>query len=209
LAMAAMRTTYEVAPEAYLKMVMHAKKHAHEECNGLLIGTTSEGGDGHRVCVEDAVPLFHGTVGVAPMAEVALAQVAQHARKKKGMLVVGCYHANERADDDTVGPRAKWLADGVQRNAPKACLLLLDNARFHQADTGTSVPLFHCHVKEGGKWKRGNPDGNQPVEAKLVPATSPGVLAEYLKEKRHLQIVDFDDHLDDPSKDWLNPEITA
>eukprot|EP00894_Picocystis_sp_ML_P001535 jgi/Pico_ML_1/52052/g2822.t1 len=36
-----------------------------------------------------------------------------------------------------------------------------------------------------------------------------GVLAEYLKERRHLRIVDFDDHLDDPSKDWLNPEITA
>jgi len=207
--MAAARTTYEVRPEAYVKMVMHAKKHVHEECNGLLVGTATDRGETHHVCVEDAVPLFHGSLGLAPMVEVALAQVAHHARKKKGMLVVGCYHANERADDTAVGLQAKRLADAVQRNATRACLLLLDNARFHQAEAGTSEPLFHCHTKEGNKWKRASTEGSHPVEAKLVPSTSPGVLAEYLKERRHLRIVDFDDHLDDPSKDWLNPEITA
>uniref|UniRef100_A0A6N2M6U9 Uncharacterized protein n=1 Tax=Salix viminalis TaxID=40686 RepID=A0A6N2M6U9_SALVM len=33
------------------------------------------------------------------------------------------------------------------------------------------------------------------------------VLLDYISSKKWEEVVDFDDHLDDITKDWLNPEL--
>lgn len=61
-------------------MVLHAAKYPHCAVNGLLVAekTKEKKKDSHGepvLCV-DCVPLFHGTLALAPMLEVALTLVS-------------------------------------------------------------------------------------------------------------------------------------
>jgi hypothetical protein len=80
---------YNLYQTAYVKLILHAIKHPASAVNGLLIGKVSSSGPqsgdaenqaivpvGGAVELYDAVPLFHSHLELAPMLEVALAQVS-------------------------------------------------------------------------------------------------------------------------------------
>lgn len=54
--------------EAYCKSILHAHKYPHHQVFGILVGSADKSGD--KVTVEDAFPLFHGSI-LAPMLEAA------------------------------------------------------------------------------------------------------------------------------------------
>lgn len=62
-------------------MILHTAKYPHCAVNGLLVAekTKEKKKDSHAepvLCV-DCVPLFHGTLALAPMLEVALTLVSR------------------------------------------------------------------------------------------------------------------------------------
>lgn len=63
-------------------MLLHAAKYPHKAVNGVLVGEEST--QDNEIYALDAVPLFHQTLGLAPMLEVALNQV-------RAFLVVNGY----------------------------------------------------------------------------------------------------------------------
>lgn len=70
----------QLTSQAYCKMLLHAAKYPHCAVNGLLVAEKmkEKKRDGHSdpvLCV-DCVPLFHGTLALAPMLEVALTLVS-------------------------------------------------------------------------------------------------------------------------------------
>lgn len=70
----------QLTSQAYCKMLLHAAKYPYCAVNGLLVAekTKEKKRDGHSdpvLCV-DCVPLFHGTLALAPMLEVALTLVS-------------------------------------------------------------------------------------------------------------------------------------
>lgn len=62
-----------LSPKAYAKLIFHCSKYPQRAVNGVLIGAISK--KDNNVLVQDAVPLFHLDLALAPMLEVALAQV--------------------------------------------------------------------------------------------------------------------------------------
>lgn len=80
----------QLTSQAYCKMLLHAAKYPHCAVNGLLVAEKKKDKkkDSHSepvLCV-DCVPLFHGTLALAPMLEVALTLVSiciQSSVKKK------------------------------------------------------------------------------------------------------------------------------
>ena len=58
---------------AYAKILLHTAKYPHKAVNGVLLGVENPK-DG-EIYALDAIPLFHITLGLAPMLEVALARV--------------------------------------------------------------------------------------------------------------------------------------
>ena len=70
LVVANMKTTVSV--RAYSKVLLHACKYPHKALNGVFLADSSYPNEIHIV---DAMPLFHQCLGLAPMLEVALAQV--------------------------------------------------------------------------------------------------------------------------------------
>ena len=75
----------KLTTQAYCKTVLHGAKYPHCAVNGLLVAEKQKprkehlplGGPGaHHTLFVDCIPLFHGTLALAPMLEVALTLVS-------------------------------------------------------------------------------------------------------------------------------------
>ena len=64
-----------VSKLAYSKILLHAGKYPHCSINGVLLAEKAKSKDSKCVKFVDAVPLFHMSLSLAPMTEVALMQV--------------------------------------------------------------------------------------------------------------------------------------
>lgn len=71
-----MSYSYSMTLKAYAKIILHCCKYPHFAVNGVAIGSISK--ETQSVQIQDAVPLFHSGIGLAPMLEVALTQVWVH-----------------------------------------------------------------------------------------------------------------------------------
>lgn len=68
----------QLTSQAYCKMLLHAAKYPNCAVNGLLVAekTKDRKKDSEPVLCVDCLPLFHGTLALAPMLEVALTLVS-------------------------------------------------------------------------------------------------------------------------------------
>ncbi|XP_038973432.1 ER membrane protein complex subunit 8/9 homolog [Phoenix dactylifera] len=197
---------YEVAQPAYIKLVLHALKHRCYPVGGLLVGRLSDA-DASTVQIADAIPLTHSQIGLLPSLELALIQVEEHFGAE-GLSVVGYYHANERYDDAELGNAAKKIGDHIFRYFPRAALLLLENKRLEELLKGKGRGLaVQLYTRDSSKsWRQaGSDDSSQLLTIKEPSANI--VLLDYITSEKWQDVVDFDDHLDDISKDWLNPDL--
>ncbi|XP_064394506.1 ER membrane protein complex subunit 8-like isoform X2 [Halichondria panicea] len=175
--------SYTISLKAYSKIILHCSKYPHKAINGVVIGSVSK--ETQSVQIQDAIPMFHLGIGLAPMLEVALTQVEIYC-DTKGLSIVGYYHANERVNDATISDTAVTIANKIAVNCDKACLLIL---QVLKSDSG------HSHWKEHLSALKFLDEQTIVNTRKLVQNN----MAEIL--------VDFDNHLDDIQLDWTNPKI--
>ncbi|XP_015900907.2 ER membrane protein complex subunit 8/9 homolog [Ziziphus jujuba] len=195
---------YEIAQTAYIKMVLHALRHRTSAVNGVLLGRVSPQND--VVEITDSVPLFHSHIGLLPQLEISLILIEEY-YAAKGLNVVGYFNANERFDDYELGSVAKNTGDHISRYFPQAAILLLDNKKLDALQKGKDrSPVMQLYAKDASRnWKLAGSDGSYQLTFKEPSANV--VLLDYISTEKWQDVVDFDDHLDDISKDWLNPEL--
>jgi len=198
---------YEIGQNAYIKLILHALNHRTSAVNGLLLGRLSSNTDSNPVVeITESVPLFHSQIGLLPPLEIALIQIEEFYRAQ-GLEIVGYFHANERFDDVELGNVARNIGDHIHRYFPQAALLLLDNNKLEALSKGKDrSPVVQFYTRDSSKsWKQVGSDGSSRLTIKEPAANV--VLLDYISSQKGQDIVDFDDHLDDISKDWLNPEL--
>ncbi|KAF7815997.1 ER membrane protein complex subunit 8/9-like protein [Senna tora] len=195
---------YEIAQNAYIKLVLHSLKHKTSAVNGILIGRISPSND--VVEIADAVPLFHSHLGLLPQLEISLILIEEYF-SAKGLNIVGYFHANERFDDHELGGVAKNIGDHICRYFPQAAILLLDNKKLDDLKKSKErSAVMQLYVREASKnWKVVRSEGSARFAVKEPSANV--ILLDYIATEKWNDIVDFDDHLDDISKDWLNPGL--
>lgn len=204
---------YEIQDKAYCKCILHAVKHKTSAVNGVLIGRVSDDGvegGASTLHITDAVPFFHGQLALLPMLELALLQVDEHLSLEKGGLqIVGYYHANERFDDDELNLVARKIGDHVIRFFPQAVILLLDNKRLASLLKNESLKsILQLYLRDANRiWKQAGQVGSASGELALKDSTANNLLVSYILEGRDKKVVDFDEHLDDVTKDWLNRKL--
>ncbi|XP_038168405.1 ER membrane protein complex subunit 8 isoform X2 [Arvicola amphibius] len=94
----------KLTTQAYCKMVLHGAKYPHCAVNGLLVAERQRPrkehppGSGSHTLFVDCIPLFHGTLALAPMLEVALTLIDSWC-KENSYVIAGYYQANERVKD--------------------------------------------------------------------------------------------------------------
>jgi hypothetical protein len=193
---------YEVTQNAYIKLVLHSLKHPTSAVNGVLIGRISN----DTVEITDAVPLFHSQIPLLPQLEISLILIEEYF-SAKGLNIVGYFHANERSDEFELGGVAKNIGDHITRYFPQAAILLLDNKKLEALKKSKgSGAVVQLYVRDASKnWKLVPSDVNNRFSLKEPSANL--ILLDYISSEKYKDIVDFDDHLDDISKDWLNPGL--
>ncbi|KAH7470838.1 hypothetical protein PRIC1_003337 [Phytophthora ramorum] len=188
---------YSVATQTYVKLALHAARRPASAVCGLLLGREQ----GQGFAISDAVPLFHHEAPLAPLLEVACAMVDAYCQKSQNMKIVGFYYAGNgyTSSDSSSGLShfAEKVADKVEANCSRACVLVLDNQQL-ASDAKTGLQFLLKDVKRG--WTR--------VENRLRVADGAAqVLTHGLQQNVQTNVVDWEEHLEDPSKDWRNPHV--
>lgn len=199
---------YELSQTAYIKLVLHSLGHRYSAVNGLLVGRLDAAGDSSPAIVEvsDAIPLSHSKIGLLPSLELALNLVEEHFGAD-GLSIVGYYHANERAGDLELCNIAKRTGDHIFRYFPRAAVLLLDIEKLKELPNKKGRdPVVQLYSRDSSKnWRQSGSDGTNQLTLKEPSANA--VLLDYITSEKWEEVVDFDDHLDDITKDWLNPNL--
>ena len=66
---------FDIYASAYCKLILHCAKYPHCAINGVLLTDKTKNKDTGNITIVDAIPLFHLSLGLSPMMEVALTQV--------------------------------------------------------------------------------------------------------------------------------------
>mmetsp|Transcript_9563 Transcript_9563/g.23320 ORF Transcript_9563/g.23320 Transcript_9563/m.23320 type:complete len:208 (+) Transcript_9563:22-645(+) len=202
-----------VSEAAYLTAVLHALKYPAHAVNGVLLGSFADGG----VRVEQAVPLLHSDLALAPMMEAGLALIDEHCAASKSQ-VVGYYHANAVHDNKDVSAVAKRIADKIhetvkERCKHEACLMVVDNLKLETVASKmrTSTDLggecgVRVLVKNGGSgaWVA------SPEKAEIEgteQGSAQARLVELVAKGKQASLVDFDNHIDNHSLGWMQPVV--
>uniref|UniRef100_A0AAY4BDM9 MPN domain-containing protein n=1 Tax=Denticeps clupeoides TaxID=299321 RepID=A0AAY4BDM9_9TELE len=188
---------------AYCKMLLHAAKYPHCAVNGLLVAERQKDKkrDSHHVpvlCV-DCVPLFHGTLALAPMLEVALTLIDTWCKENR-YVIAGYYQANERIKDARPNQVAEKVAARISENFSEAAMIMVDNSRFTM---GCFEPILSVFDHHENKWKCR--DSNVDYFEDWSEAQK--ITSALLENRSYESLIDFDNHLDDLRNDWTNPEI--
>ena len=76
-----------VSVQAYCKLLLHAAKYPHCSVNGVLLTEKSKNKETNDVVFVDCIPLFHSSLGLTPMLEVALSQVSDSCIKFNAFIL--------------------------------------------------------------------------------------------------------------------------
>ncbi|ETK84635.1 hypothetical protein F441_10608 [Phytophthora nicotianae CJ01A1] len=188
---------YSVSTQTYVKLVLHAAKRPANAVCGLLLGTEQ----GQGFSISDAVPLFHHEAPLAPLLEVACAMVDAYCQKSQKLQIVGLYYSGSGYSPSDSGNGlshfAEKVADKVEQNCSRACVLVLDSQQL-SSESKTGLQILLKDVKRG--WTK--------VENRLKVADgATKTVTQGLKQSVQEDVVDFEEHLEDPSKDWRNPHV--
>jgi len=211
----------EFEPRAYVKMIFHAAKYPHCAVNGLLLANKKAAIRG-SLAITDCIPLFHQTEGLTPMVEVALAQIESRS-ERAGLYVAGFYHAaRSMRDCATVDVFSQKIADKVAENAASAAgaghpknrpvvLVTVDNKRLALVLESHALLVQMVKGSEGGGNQEG---GGSAGKWRHLAAKNIGVdedtlamTSEMVQRKFQKDLIDFDNHLDDVTQDYLNVDI--
>lgn len=142
-------------------------------------------------------------------------QVSEYATSC-GLVILGCYHANEHPDDASLSAVASAIGARLCASNPRAIVLLLDGNALARtlSTTATSAEsssgpaaaepvLFSVHSHRADGWSR-------PAGAAVTLADG---LADVLRlaaaERLERSVVDVDDHFDAISSDFRNEALRA
>lgn len=200
-----------LSERAYVKLALHAAKHPTRDALGALVGRVK----GEDLEVTDALPMTHTPLSVTPTVEIALEQFAHHACLDGDQNLVGLYVANERLGNVGLGPNVCVVADVIRNAAPNknAIALVVDAEKLNDAllteTESTTEPKNHGlilmrRIGDGSTWET---VGGQSGVVVVEPSATRSAKALFASPDALRSLVDFDDHLDDPARDWRNPGV--
>lgn len=121
---------------------------------------------------------------------------------------MGYYHSDARIQAADICPMSRRMADKLADKYPSVIMLLLDNKKLEPfvAHGGGQHP-FELFVRHDKSWRR---EAHDKLAIKGGSSDSlRETFSSMLARNAHRQLVDFDEHLDDVSKDWCNPALAS
>ncbi|KAL8270973.1 hypothetical protein Esti_005128 [Eimeria stiedai] len=203
-----------VRSSAYAKMILHGMKHPQDSVCGLLIGYFEAScSEQVEVVCADSVPLLHThmlhpqlRLGVELVETLCAHDTSGGASPLRAgkckQQIVGIYHADVLSapqKQSAVNKEVVHIARILQQHYPQ--LLVCTQSVLRESRTGAScasiLPQFWLSC--GSSWKK------MPDDAILCTEAAIQVAEKAVADAMYLDLIDLDDHLNDPRLSPLNP----
>jgi len=192
-----MSKSIRFSSQAFVKLQLHLAKYPHYAVNGLLLACKHQYEDEKEKVLDfvDCIPLFHQALQLKPMLEIALMHVEEHC-KLNDLIIAGYYEAPENlsagAEPSKFGIR---VGEKIHQNFKDACFFVVDNHK---------IPHEDClHIYDILPDRRTKPFSGEAEFAENLNE----IVDHLLNHNIEHELIDFDTHLDDVSKHWLNHAI--
>ena len=180
-----------IEPEAYVSMLLHARRHAYQAVHGVLLGSTRSD-DNNTLVVQAAVPVCHGTP-VQPWIETTLSLLeAQLQDDSSSKRIIGWYTAPLLLQDLRPGPAALRMASILDNGGKASTLVVLNNQAAADCCQG-NVNQVPAALQAFGK-DFGNQYQEKIPTVVLNSAKATKALEEGINSK--IECNDFLDHLE-------------
>ncbi|CAG9536993.1 unnamed protein product [Cercopithifilaria johnstoni] len=176
----------------YAKMILHAYKYPHQPVIGLLIGETR---NSNELICNDAIPVLHESASLSMVVETAL--ICTDDCTKDGRTLVGVYFCNQSLSDNSLDPYAMRVAEKIVSNYPNAFLVQIENSLL---GTGSLEPAIRVYTLDSKMWKIKR--FTIMNEETVLP-----IVSSAIQTKLYLEIMDFENHLDNPVNDHWNTAL--
>lgn len=198
---------YSIEEDALQKILLHAAKYPSHHVVGILLGSLKQK---EKVVITDAIPLFHNSLFLSPCVETALVQVGAHA-EQQGAQLVGLYYGDYNFNATSLHPAVSRLADRLHEKSDRSCVLFIEGKVLAQfSKDGSSSPVQLLQRDETRGWRRTSVAESSSSALKLAAGSWVQAQQRFLtlyKLLMHRQLADFDEHLDDLSRDYLNAQL--
>ena len=192
-----MEVTIDLKSNAYYKIMLHCLKHLTSDCYGFLLGKK----EGNKYIVTDAIPLTHDKI-FAPSFKVAVSMIKQFFPKEK---IIGFYEnliVNQMKEDGAISHQSTYVCEIISKNSKLNPILF----QIYSKDSGKKGEAF---LEDEILFKEFvlNEDVWSFVDSKKESDEEFKAMKKFCKNNRQLEIIDFDEHLEDPNLDWRNTFI--
>jgi hypothetical protein len=143
--------------------------------------------------------MCHLNTGLSLVPEIALAQISGIVGSA-GLVISGFYHAHANLKDNHVDVFSQKIAEKVADNQDGAVLLTLDSKRLALKIQNDGL-IVRNRISEGS-WKVC--DKKLKLEHDSITLACASAL---VREGIFRELVDFDNHLDDITQDYINVEL--
>ena len=186
--------TIDLNSKAYYKIMLHCLKHLTSDCCGLLLGKVN----GKKYTVTNAIPLTHDTI-LEPLFKVSISMIKEFCPNE---TIIGFYEnlmVNQMKDDGSFSNTSNYILEMIHKN------------------NKINPLMFQIYSKDSGIKDKGYlvdeilfkefiliDDELTFINEKKETEEEKRKMKDYCIHNRQQEIIDFDEHLENPNLDWRN-----
>ena len=189
-----MEVTIDLKSKAYYKIMLHCLKHLTSDCYGFLLGKKEE----NKYIVTNAIPLTHDKI-FGPSFKIAVSMIKGFFPNEK---IIGFYEnliVNQMKEDGAISNQSTYICQIINKNSKINPLLF----QIYSKDSGKKGTTY---LEDEILFKQFilNEEVFSFVDNKKETDEEFLQMKKFCMNNRQLEIIDFDDHLENPNLDWRN-----
>ena len=189
-----MEVSIDLQSKAYYKIMLHCLKHLTTDCYGFLLGTKND----NKYTVTNAFPLTHDKI-LQPSFTVAVSMIKNFFPNEK---IIGFYEnliVNQTKEEGAISSQSTYVCEMIGKNNKINPILF----QIYSKGKENADPK---NLEDDIYFKQFilNEEAFSFVDNKKETKDEFQKMQRFCKTNRQLEIIDFDEHLENPMLDWRN-----
>jgi len=190
-----MDASIDLNSKAYYKIMLHCLKHLTSDCYGLLLGKKEK----NKYIVNDAIPLSHDKI-FGPPFKIAISMIKNYFPNEK---IIGFYEnliVNQMKEEGAVSNQAQHICEIIGRNNKFGSIFF----QIYSKDSGDKSKPFLKDEIFFKEFILNDENIFSFIDSKKETDEEFQQIKDYCIHNRQQDIIDFDEHLENPNFDWRN-----
>ena len=191
-----MEASIDLNSKAYYKIMLHCLKHLTSDCYGLLLGKKEKN---NKYIVNDAIPLSHDKI-FGPPFKIAISMIKNYFPNEK---IIGFYEnliVNQMKEEGAVSNQAQYICEIIGKNNKFEAIYF----QIYSKDSGDKSKPFLKDEIFFKEFILNDENVFSFIDLKKETNEEFQQMKDYCIHNRQQDIIDFDEHLENPNLDWRN-----